>query len=834
MRPLELRLRDFKSYRGKDAVFDFRGRRLVGIVGPIGSGKSSLLDGISFALYGRVPGIKGTTALIHQRAAGAAVSLRFAAAGNVWEVTRAIRRKGQGQHVLVRLSADDDSEPIEKITLKTNVDAEIVRILGLDFEAFTKSVMLAQGRFAEFLQAVPAERDKVLKGVFGHDRIDSMRQAAKDAAATARLEIERLSLRLEEADRQSVRLEENRKLLVTLEERLEQLRKIQPRIVVLEAAIDASDASIRRFAERVSELDALASRLPDAADTSLVLESASKVNANRQALEQAVATAEEELEATSTPGSSLDDERHMLESATALLGNHAAATAALAEADRTVASVVQRTDSVRRQLEVETSAQRDALAEATVADKALLDATDQADVADKLLHAARHAEMALSIAADLAVGDDCPVCERTIDRLPKRSGSIDLEVAQEEAKRAAAALSGARATASSSKANVAAKDEGQSRLAAQLEQIRSDHDLAVAKREDATATVEARLAELRQLLGEDDAVAAVERRRAQLVQKIATERTARDKLDQARRNLAASKEESDEVAKQLDGLRLRIVELSTRLGTELEPWSADPVGVRAALDQVRSNWTEQRAAVRTQADEAASGRDTANVALRELLVEHNVDRGFSDEMSRTAAEAAVLHRDIEEATARLEAVSELRAERTVLEKRAGAFERVTADLTDSRFVRYLLDDERARLAELGSEHFSLLSGGRYRFSADGAFQIVDLTAADAVRAADSLSGGETFLASLGLALALAEMVAREGSRLESFFLDEGFGSLDPEHLDLAMEGIETLVSSSDSRFVAVVSHVPEMRQRVEDLIRLDRDAVTGDTRIIRA
>jgi exonuclease SbcC len=128
----------------------------------------------------------------------------------------------------------------------------------------------------------------------------------------------------------------------------------------------------------------------------------------------------------------------------------------------------------------------------------------------------------------------------------------------------------------------------------------------------------------------------------------------------------------------------------------------------------------------------------------------------------------------------------------------------------------------------------MLSGGRFRFTPDGSFDIVDLTAAESVRKARSLSGGETFLASLALALALAEMVTREGGRLDAFFLDEGFGSLDAEHLDLAMEGVERLVSDEGDRLVLVVSHVPELRQRVEDLVVLDKDPVTGDTRVQRA
>ena len=92
-----------------------------------------------------------------------------------------------------------------------------------------------------------------------------------------------------------------------------------------------------------------------------------------------------------------------------------------------------------------------------------------------------------------------------------------------------------------------------------------------------------------------------------------------------------------------------------------------------------------------------------------------------------------------------------------------------------------------------------------------------------------MSGGETFLASLALALALAEMVARGGGRLDAFFLDEGFGSLDPQHLDRAMAGIERLVAEDEDRLVVLVSHVEQMRESIEDLIVLEKHELTGDT-----
>src|SRR5690606_40840722 len=99
------------------------------------------------------------------------------------------------------------------------------------------------------------------------------------------------------------------------------------------------------------------------------------------------------------------------------------------------------------------------------------------------------------------------------------------------------------------------------------------------------------------------------------------------------------------------------------------------------------------------------------------------------------------------------------------------------------------DEALVRLVEGASATRRRLSGGAYSLAVDEArtFAVVDHHNADEARPAKTLSGGETFLASLALALALADQVAElaaEGSpRLEAIFLDEGFGTLDAETLD---------------------------------------------------
>lgn len=140
---------------------------------------------------------------------------------------------------------------------------------------------------------------------------------------------------------------------------------------------------------------------------------------------------------------------------------------------------------------------------------------------------------------------------------------------------------------------------------------------------------------------------------------------------------------------------------------------------------------------------------------------------------------------------------------TVGDKEGKVFRRFAQGLTLDR----LLEHANARLADL-KPRYTLERG----LGGDMLIQVVDNDMAGEVRGLQNLSGGERFLVSLALALGLAEMSSASGVRIESLFIDEGFGALDPASLGQAVALLEHLQASG--RCVGVISHVEELKERI--------------------
>jgi DNA repair protein SbcC/Rad50 len=142
-------------------------------------------------------------------------------------------------------------------------------------------------------------------------------------------------------------------------------------------------------------------------------------------------------------------------------------------------------------------------------------------------------------------------------------------------------------------------------------------------------------------------------------------------------------------------------------------------------------------------------------------------------------------------------------------------------------MEWLLSEALDELVAGATVMLNRITGGQYDLVyREQDFWVVDHHDADMPRPARSLSGGETFAASLSLALALSDQLAslsRHGASLESIILDEGFGTLDPETLDAVATTLEALTLSA-GRTVGLVTHVMELAERVPVRFRVTKDA----------
>ena len=190
MRPLTLKFAGLRSYRDEQTI-DFTDIDLMAIVGDTGSGKSSVLEGLVFALYGGSTwNGKGGKGLIADGGDGTLrVELTFRVKNKTWRVTRTTSVNGSppSNHRLVCL--DDDTE----IDNARPVDAKIRELIGMDYSTFLKAVVLPQGRFQELLHTSGADRSLILKTVLGLDVLSHVRDQA-------RAEYDRLSPMLTELD----------------------------------------------------------------------------------------------------------------------------------------------------------------------------------------------------------------------------------------------------------------------------------------------------------------------------------------------------------------------------------------------------------------------------------------------------------------------------------------------------------------------------------------------------------------------------------------------------------------------------------------------------------
>lgn len=493
----------------------------------------------------------------------------------------------------------------------------------------------------------------------------------------------------------------------------------------------------------------------------------------------------------------------------------------------------------------------------------------------------RLAGMAAELASGLVDGEPCVVCGA--DEHPRPAAQPDSVVtkADEEAARAAEqhrADAVAAASAQLTKVELAVEvqierggDRDTDELSAEVRDATERHAAAasLADREPGSAT---RLAELRsETARAQERAAAGAAEIAALDAQISGMATQLDQI-RARVTAATGTDESPRIRRdrleELAAAASRLRDQRTATGTAqdaAEAMAQKVVGaaadagfaaVDAAVDAVRGagRIAEMEASLRDARDlqvrveSVLAEPETAAAALLEPV--DPAEAEAADLAAKAAAKAAVgvsadaqrrlqdLDRLVGQLAAEVQALAPAQARHDELAGLADVIEGRGQNARKMSLRSYVLAARLEEVALAASTRLRRMSAGRYEFvHADGAgtgrkrgglgLDIRD-DYTGVVRSAKTLSGGESFLASLSLALGLADVVAAEsgGLVLDTMFIDEGFGTLDADTLESVMGVLDEL--REGGRVVGIVSHVDEMRQRIPSRLHVIRGR-TGST-----
>ncbi|MGC2241396.1 MAG: SMC family ATPase [Acidimicrobiia bacterium] len=754
MRPRNLVMEGFLAYRHRTHV-DFSDTDLFVLSGPTGAGKSSVIDAMTFALFGTIPRLddrRSVGPVISALSDQARVSFEFSIDDETYTAVRLVQRKGSGASTdEARLQRGDDV----LASGADDVTKAVTALIGLSYEHFTKAVVLPQGAFADFLTDRPSDRQALLRALLDLGLFEQVKVLANERAAVSRARIEGMEESLAKLDVPTPgQIESGRQVLESListrtvvASKLDELKRLE------EEAASADET--RRL--RVMTLRAL----QDVAIPDLV-----------EGLVDERETARAQITESRARISALDGEMTAVEA-----GLRENAELGQLETWLQLRARVTQLGELRETLQLPRLEEK------------MQSATAERDRVRAEVDRYRVEHAAHSLRAQLEDGGRCPVCMRQVDRLPPvEESEVDLDSMISEMESLATAADVARDQFKAS--------EGE------LRQIEERIVEAEAQLADAPSSAE---------------LESLARSVSDLIDRKAELTATRAKMDDEMADLVAREAE---IVRKSKGLADQLLRARDAVAAEEPPLPGeDPVqswvaflGWRDDLISVRREELEKAVARAKTADDAVvEMRDAIDDILKDMVVERSgsPETDLALAVERKTAELEELERTVLEAE---ELTSQLKAEGD----RARVATALGSHLRANNFEAWLMEEALDVLIDGANRLLDELSNGTYSLRATrGQFEVVDHRNADQVRSARSLSGGETFLVALALALSMADQLAQltgTSSRLESVFLDEGFGALDQESLELVASVLDEL--AGQGRMVGLVTHVRELAERI--------------------
>lgn len=871
MTPVKLQMKAFGPYV-EQAVLNFEAGlgndKIFLIHGATGAGKTTILDGICYALYGETSG--KACKVEDMRSKGVPnnvdteVEFTFRLGAETYRLWRGIsyhpKRKDNKYQKQAELYRDD--------RLLAAKDGEIKRkvteLLGFSAEQFRQVILLPQGEFNKFLSADANDRQKVLNVLFDTEPYQKVEAALEERAKVAASEKDSLEKTYTELDN---RIKDAGSQ--TVEEAAEKLSAAKQKVTALKKNSDAAQALLtdgKILAGKFADLKRITSEL-NAAQIQLAEAEKSFATAQAEYLRREAETNRRkeldtlahDLEEVQKTLSDLDGKKSALKAADEKLARakkiftdceqkakrYEARLAELKAEELALAGADVRFEQAKTTLD--RAVKRDALLREISRLKGALDLEQEKfSVVKEKLKAAQIELTRLQIvnsaaylATQLKDGEPCPVCGSLehpaviADAIPTAD---EIKAAQRNVERLTHDNSQQERTVAKMAGELSSREN-------QLKDFDDVPDSQAAKNihEDAHKK-SAALAECRRRIEKGNRC--VEENNSAL--------KAADEAQKSANSLVAK------LAGEIDGLQSKVPEkyrdnrqlLAADLNAAQiefnqldDAWKAAQEQFRkaettksartATLANIQKNFDALQAAVEGKTppdlDSLKEQADTARASYDSAIGEEaRLEKDFNALKENFDKRAAV--------KAKLDAAEKISEMWRGLSDVANATGRGEAELKIS-FQRYYLSTMFSDVVTEANNRLLKMSNGRYLFQMKDAgrtmaksaglnFEIWD-ESTGAARPVETLSGGESFLASLSLALGLAAVVQNRvgGIQLDTIFIDEGFGSLDMEALDHA---VSTIIEQSGGRLVGIISHVEELKSQIP--VRLEVKAGKAGSR----
>ena len=852
MIPIRLTLSGFLSYRDPVEI-DFTSFDLACISGSNGAGKSSLLDAITWVLFGQAR--KRDDSLINLQTTAAEVSLEFAYENNTYRVLRA---RPRGKTGALEFHIRQPSGGWKPLTERTQADtqARIQETLRLDYDTFINAAFFLQRKADQFTTETPTRRKQILSSILGLEQWEAYRQRAADRRKLVEVDIDRLDGRTVEIETELAEETVRQERLATLQadlKRLNAARKLQEQALDGLRAIAAtlieqrklvetlqrqaetthrqlSDMETRRVA-RQAEQQSYAELLHRAPEIEAAFLFWQEQRAELAQMDEVAGRFREFESHRTTPLLAIESERvRLLQEQQQLQGQYA---------------TLQTQSAALPGLESEIRALRISLVEAESQLELRDNLQSELDQARQRQAGARAENPRLKSEMDElkkridqlseVEGATCPLCGQYLDsvqrlRLIEELNQQGKEMGDRFRENAALMrefdqttqrLEGQITTLTAVEAKRLIQTENLARLATRLESIQ-------AVQAEWEASGAPRLAEVQAHLAAEDFANEARVRLAEIdtdLRALGYDAAAHDEL---RRQVAVGQIiEAD--SRRLEVARAALVPLQRELA-ELQ------TQVRALAEQYDQQQQEHRSSAAAWQTAQATTPDL-EAAEKELLSLQEGENRLRLEVGAAQQKVLVLS-DLRERR------QELKTQRAALAQQISRFRQLERALGKDGVPALLIEQALPQIEGKANELLDRLSAGvmSVRFQTQSAYkdkrrdelkETLDILISDSAGTRDYelYSGGEAFRVNFAIRLALAEVLAqRSGARLQTLVIDEGFGSQDALGRQRLVEAINAV--RPDFAKILVITHIDELKDNFPNRIEVEKTERGSRVRVI--